>query len=177
MIRDIVFRPKPTNSNARSLMIASAVGAVAFTVISHTMDKYKGIVGLVALIFLVVAVYVYTKYVGTGYCYQVMAGDTPLFLVSQRIGKRETTLCRVELRSIVSVAVMTAAEYKAHKTEVGYSKYYYTPTLGPEHVVMITLRSRYERAEVVIEAGEELAALISEYSKEAREAYSDEDDE
>ena len=176
MIRELTLRPKPTNANAKTLMILSALGAVAFAVISLVMDKYRGVVALGSLILVVVAVYVYTKYVSAQYCYQIVEGDTPLFLVTQRAGKRETVLCRVELRSIVSAVTMTATEYKAHKTEIGYVKYYYSPTMGPEHVVLITRRSRYEKAEVVIEAGEELAALISEYAREARDLYPDDEE-
>jgi hypothetical protein len=179
MTSSFSIRPKPANNNAKiAFAIVLFFAAVAFT-FYFLMDRYKGIVGTVGLFILVTAILIYTKYISPSFSYDVCpdADDVPVFIVRQVIGKRITTLCRIELADIASVKRETRAEYRAHKTPRDYKKYVYAPTLFPSEVYRLTVPSRYERAEIVIEISDELAELFRSLIVEANALRGEAEDE
>lgn len=170
MIQEFSVHPMPVNKNAKiAFLIAILISAAGF-VTYFLMEKYKGIVGTAALMMLTTAILFYTKYISPEFYYDITfdTEGTPIFVVRQIIGKRQTTLCRVDLADIVSINKQSSAERKAHKTAVGYRAYVYTPTLMPPLTYLITVSARYEKAEIRIEGTDEFANLLNEYSKEAR---------
>ena len=170
MTSSFSIRPKAANNNAKIVFaITLFISAVIFT-FYFFMDKYKGVVGTVGLFVLVTAILIYTKYISPSFCYDVCpdSDDTSVFIVRQVIGKRITTLCRIELADIASVKRETRPEYRAHKTPKGYKKYVYAPTLFPSEIYRLTVLSRYERAEIIIEISEELAELFRSLIIEAK---------
>lgn len=172
MISELTLRPKATNKRAQYLIVAFLFGAAAFFVVYLAVEHYKGLIGLGTLAFITAAVFIYTKYIAPEYYYDILiANDTPLFVIRQLTGKRYVTLCRIELRSIMKVERASAQERREHKTPDGFVKYVYTPSLGPDTVYIITSVSRYEKAEITIEANDEFAALLTSYAIEARESY------
>ena len=171
MINEFSVSPRPSNNKARHtffilLILAATVAAVYISPI----PRFKGIVGALCLVFVVAAIYVYNRYMAMKYYYDVLidASGTPLFVVRSVMGKRESTLCRVELSSITSVKRLNHDEQKSHKTPDGYVRYFYNPTLSPESVCLVTVDSRYEHAEITIEANDEFIAILSSYVHEAR---------
>ena len=170
MIREFSTHPKPANNNAKiAFLVAILISAVGF-VTYFVVDRYKGIIGTVALMVLTTAILFYTKYISPEFYYDITtdAEGTPMFVVRQVIGKRHSTLCRIDLADISSVVKQSAAEKKAHKCVQGYISYVYTPTLMPPTTYLITVSSRYEKAEIRIEGTDEFADLLREYSLEAR---------
>ena len=104
---------------------------------------------------------------------------TPLFIVNQLVGKRMSTLCRIGLYEIVNIRCESGEEQKAHKTPAGVRKYSYVPTLFSDRVCRIYTVGKHERAEILIEVSDEIAAFLSDYAREARElmqAKRDEDE-
>lgn len=171
MIQEFSTHPKPANKNAKiAFLVAILVSALGF-VTYFVIDKYKGIVGTAALMMLTTAILFYTKYISPEFYYDITIDSegTPVFVVRQIIGKRQTTLCRIDLADIASVTKQSSVERKAHKTAAGYKAYVYTPTLMPSKTYLITVTSRYEKAEIRIEGTDEFAELLLEYSKEARD--------
>ena len=178
MITNLSVRPTPTNNKAKYLTIALLIGALATGILYAVMVNYKGVVGLVCLALLTAAIFIYTKYLAPVYNYDVVAeGGSYLFVVRQTTGKRTTTLCRIDLASIIRIDRETEADRKAHKTPTGFISYVYCPTLGPDVTYLITSQTRYERAEIRIEASDEFAALLTEYAREAKSLMPDEDEE
>ncbi|MBR7116269.1 MAG: hypothetical protein IKC87_00985 [Clostridia bacterium] len=176
MIAEFSLRPKAQNKRALYLLIAFAIGAAAFAIWYIATPVYRGVIGLGAMAFVIAAVFMYTKFIAVSYSYDIfIANDTPLFTVRQLTGKRETTLCRIELRGITSVVRMTPEERKGHKTPTGYVKYNYCPTIGPDVTYMITYVTRYEKAEITIEANDEFADILMRYADEARGNYVDDE--
>ena len=153
-------------------MIAAAVAGAYFVV-----PVYKGLVGLACLLLIVAAVYVYNRYMALTYHYDVMidSSGVPLFVVRSTVGKRSTTLCRVELSSVTSVTRLTDREISEHKAPDGYARYNYTPTMLPDTVVVLTVASRYEHSEITIEAHDEFLRLLVDYSNEARALFPDDE--
>ncbi len=177
MIKDFSAHPKPQNNNAKKVMwLFFALGAVA-AVLSVILESYRGIVGLVALALISSGILMYTKYVSVAFYYDILAEDmdTPLFVVRQRVGKRDVTLCRVELADIVSVKRETAAERKAQVREQGTAYYVYAPTLKPPISYRMRVANSRERAELILEGTDEFFAKILELASEARALRTDEE--
>ncbi len=170
MIKEFSVRPKPKNNNARIAFLITVLLSAAGFVTYFFMDRYKGVVGMAALLLLVTALLFYTKYISPVFSYDITfdSANTPVFVVRQIVGKRITTLCRLDLADITEICKEGKKERKAHKAEKGVKRYIYAPTLFPPEVFRLSVKSMYERAEVIIECSDEFAALISEYSTEAR---------
>ncbi len=176
MIKEFSVKPKQQNNIAKIVffvtLMVSAVGIATYLII----DKYKGIVGFAAMLVLVSAILIYTKYIAPVFYYDIMldSGEIALFVVRQVVGKRQTTLCRILLSDILSVTHETSKERRCHKTPKNVRKYNYAPTMFPREVYRIVTRGKYENAEIVIECNEEFASLLTKYSKEAVEINTEE---
>lgn len=173
MIKEFSVRPTPQNSNAKiAFSVTLALAAVGF-IIYMIMDEYRALVGFIALLILVTAILIYTKYIAPVFCYDIMIDTegTPLFVVRQIIGKRQSTFCRIALHEITSITREDKEQRRAHKTPRGTRRYTYAPTLFPSVTYRIASKTRYESAEIVIEGTEEFIALLDGYTKEARALY------
>ena len=174
-IKDLTVHPKPQNNNAKvAFLITLLISAVGFAVY-FMMDRYRGFVGMFALFTLVTAILFYTKYISPSFYYDITSDSdgVPIFVVRQIIGKRQTTLCRIDLANIKALASEGREEKKAHKTLSGYKKYVYAPTLFPPRVYRITVIGRYEKAEIIIECSDEFANYLSDCAKQAAENFAD----
>lgn len=179
MIKEFTIHAKPTNKKATLAFAACFLSSFAILTLSTFMEKYRGIVQLLGMGLLVAALLFYTKYMAPKYFYEIVfdSEGTPLFIVNQVTGKRMTTLCRVGLYEIVKVELEGAEARRSHKTPAGVKKYSYVPTLSPECAARIYTSGRHEKAEILIEVSEEIARLISDYAKEARELMAMREDE
>lgn len=175
MINEFFSHAKPSNNKAKRLFITLLALGALITLAYMIADRYKGIIGLFALLAIVGAVFIYTKYIGVEYFYDITfdSQGSAVFVVRQLSGKRQTTLCRLDLYAISEVKILDSKERKAHKASPGYKKYFYLPTLSPESVILITVNSPRELAEITIEASEEFAKMLKSYSLEARETRFD----
>ena len=175
MISEISVRPKPKNKKAYVIALAFLLLAVLVTVIYTVVDTYRGMVGLGALAMLAAAIYIYTKYIGCEYSYDVVISEgTPLFLVRQTVGKRSTLLLNIRLSSIRDVRRESREERRAHRPDAGSARYVFTPTVSPDEVYRIISASRGDRCEIVIECTREFADLLMRYAEEARAAIDEE---
>ncbi len=174
MIREFSVKPKPSNNKARAVFIVFMLLAFLLIVISTLVDSYKGIVSTLGVMSFTLALVIYTKYISPTYYYDITYDSSGLavFVVRQLIGKRYTTLCRIALSDIIGIEKESSRERRDHKTPMGVVKYSYLPSLDPAESYRITTSSRYERAEILIEGSEELAALLRVYSAEERERVS-----
>ena len=177
MIGEFSARAKSSNNNARVaffvLLAASTLTFVAYFI----SPSYKGIIGLFGIALITASVLIFTKYVSCEYYYDVTwdTDGTPVFVVRQIIGKRQSTLCRIALSDIVGAKMESVSERRAHKTPVGYRKYTYFPTLIPAGSCRLTVSNRYEKAEILVEVNEEFKNLLLSYSLEARAGITDEE--
>ncbi len=181
MISEFSARVKPTNKKAKGVVTVSLLSSLLCLVCYMLVDKYRGVIGLLIIGFIAVAVLFYTKYIAVEYFYDITfdGEHNPLFVIRQRIGNRYTTLCRVDLWSLKKVEKKTRAEMKSYRADSGVVKYVYSPTFMPEFVHLLTVRSRSERADIIIEAPDEFADYLRASAKEASDykQISDEEDE
>ena len=171
MIKEFSASPKPTNNNAKIVFwITFAISIIGFA-IYFLMERYRGFVGMFALLTLTTAILFYTKYIAPVFYYDITfdSENAPIFVVRQLTGKRGTTLCRIDLADVMSVVKETKDERRAHKTPQNMRKYVYSPTLSPEFVYRMTVYGRYEKAEIILECNDDFAELIRNYAAEAKE--------
>lgn len=170
MIHEFSVRPKQSNTKAKYTCIACAVTAAAMLIVSMCVSHYRSIVGVVCLVFITAALFIYTKYLSSSYSYDITFDHTgrAVFVVRQRTGKRDSTMCRITISSIESVDEESREVRRAHKVAPGTLKYYYVPTMDPEATLRITSRTGSECSEIVIEASPEFAAMLREYAAIAK---------
>ena len=175
MISPIIIKPEQQNNKAKHIFFACLGSAIISIALYTMLPQYNGIVGIVALGFITAAIYLYNRYLCAAYYYEVTmdSSGSPIFVISQTVGKRQTTLCRVDLSSIILVKAMSIEERKSYKPASDVARYFYSPTLSPERVYLLEVRSPYEKADVFVELTDEQAAIISAYAKEARENYTE----
>ena len=175
-IKDLTVHPKPQNNNAKAaFLITLLISAIGFAA-SFMMESYRGVVGMFALLTLVTAILFYTKYISPKFYYDITADSDgiPIFVVRQIIGKRQSTLCRIDLANIKALVGEGKSERRMHKTPSGYKKYVYAPTLFPPRIYRITVVGRYEKAEILIECSDEFAEYLKTAVSEALDGYEEE---
>ncbi len=170
MISEISARAKSSNNKAKISFYILFLLAAALFASSFIIDRFSGIVGNVGLILLVAALLIYTKYMSPEYYYDIThdSDGAAVFVVRMRTGKRESTFCRIGLAEITKIERESSKERRAHKTPAGVRKHSYCPTMMPDFTYRIYTRSRYEKAEIIIEVSSEFAAFLTEYASEAR---------
>ena len=170
MVQEFTVHPKPQNKNSRIVFLILFLVSVLGFVTYLFMDRYRGLVGFASVLVLVLALLVYTKYISVEFYYDIALDSegVPMFVVRQTIGKRQTTLCRLDLADILKIEKESASERRDHKTDYGVVKYIYAPTMNPPISYRMTVSSRYEKAEVIIECNDDFAHILKKYSAEAR---------
>jgi hypothetical protein len=168
-MQEFSTKAKPSNNNARIIMSLFLAFAAVTAVASMLVDRFSGLISILTVALISGAVFIYTRYVSCEYFYDLTTDHTGdrIFVVRQVTGKRETTLARVSLSEICKVERENSATAKSHRTPAGFKKYFYTPTLMPEHICRLTVVGRYESSEIVIECSDEYADVLSNLSKEA----------
>ena len=165
-ILDFTFRPKSDKRNAKLivlLLLLFSAGIVAASVIS---PQYKGVISLLAVISLMVAVYMFVRYVMSDYAYAVINsdGDCPTLIVTRTVGKRVTTLSSLSLTDIKSVEKMTV-EPKRERYE---RKYNFCQSLSPKETFVLRVATRYEKYTMHLEITNEVAERLREYIEIAK---------
>ena len=161
MIKEMRYTARPRTKAAKSVFLGLLGTSLIFVIAANLSPAYSGIIWLVALGFITATIYVYNRYVGAEYCYEVSdSGGRPSFIISMRIGKTVRTMARVDLYAITEVHKMTRAEYRAHKCDRDIARFSYFPTMFSDEVYLVRVRSHYEKADLFIEADDNFAALL-----------------
>ena len=178
MISEFSLHAKPSNKKAMHIVTACFASALVCLGASMFVEKYRGLISLGVLILITVALFFYTKYLAAEYIYDITTDSDgkPLFIVRNRTGKRETTLSRLDFSSIRRAERKSAEELKSYTPEAGVLRYYYCPSYRPDTAILITVRSRYEKADIFIEAPDEFMNYINSAASETARLYPEEDD-
>ncbi len=165
IMREFSVHPKPQNNNAKYLFFGLLGSALLLLVLTFYIDQYRGALAIIPFIFLIAALFVYTKYIGIDYYYDIMEGSdgVPLLVVRQKTGKRSTAMCRMELPDLKAVKKIEKNVTKSTKQDSGVKKYSYMPTLMPETYYELYFESEYERAVICVEITDEFANMLLSY--------------
>ncbi|MBQ8719415.1 MAG: hypothetical protein IJY65_00065 [Clostridia bacterium] len=170
MINELSIRPKPQSKLADRVFYSLLLVAFAIIAASYLAERGRGLISLAAVIVIVAALSVYSRFMAGEYSYDITydSQDTPLFVVRKFSGKRATTLCNVELSAIRSVDILEDGK-DTERTSKEARRYNYSPTLGKARRAKLTVKTRYESSVILIEGTDEFFALLSAYANEARE--------
>ena len=171
MIKEAIYTARPRTKAAKSVFLGLLGTSLLLVVAANISPVYSGIIWLVALGFITATIYVYNRYVGAEYCYEVSeSGGRPSFIINMRIGKTVRTMARVDLYAITEVKKMTREEYRAHKSGRDVARFPYFPTMFSDEVYLVCVRSHHEKADLFIEAdGDFVATLTQDVSVEQEE--------
>lgn len=174
MISDLTVHVKPQNKRAHALCLLLLALAAGGFITSFTVPLYRGMIQLFAAILIVAALTVYARYLGAKYSYEIFtdggAGE-PLFIVRQTTGKRVSILCRISLAGISEITPLSMKEAKARARASGVHRYLYTQTLFPPRVFYVKVRTRSERADLILEGSDEFFAYLEQAAHEAALLY------
>lgn len=179
MIQGITVHPKPQNRNAWYLCFACVGLAAVCLIVAGFLVRYRGVIQLTAVFFLVTAILLYVRYIGAHYAYEITEDyeGVPVFVVTQTTGKRVSTMCRVALWDITDITRQTRAEAQADKPDRKVFRLYrYMPTIRPAVSYRLTVEGA-ERSIVRIEGTEEFIDYLSRVVAEAKEMKPREDEE
>ena len=176
-ISELSVHAVPSNKKAQTICYTMFAAAAACITVCFFIDKYGGIISTLAVVFIAIAVMLYTRYMAASYIYDITYDNegTAVFVVRSRTGKKETTLLRVDLYAIENVRRLDKASLKAYKLDTGVLKYNYCPTLLPDSLVLLRVRSHYEKADVFIEVTDEFIDYLGSISAQARSNYFNEE--
>ena len=173
MIVPFSVKPKASNDRAKYAAIACLGSALIFIAIYMLMPQYKWVPGIIILAFVTAAIFIYNKYISAIYAYDIImdSNSEPILVIRQIVGRRETTLCRVDVSAITNVKRLDKNDKKAYVPENGVLRYSYYPTMSPDTVVLVKVRSVSEKADIFLELTDEHIALLNRYAEEARGTF------
>ena len=119
----MTFRPKSKSKKEKLMALAFAISAVLLFLIS-AVSRFAGVLQIIAVIFAVVSIEVYMKYVGSDYIYD--AADD-YFKVYRVTGNKSVCVSSLDYEMSLS-KVVTSKEYLENKSE--YPKASYTVNLA-----------------------------------------------
>ena len=172
MVNEMVYTAKPQNKTSKSVFLGLLGTSMLLVLAAMIIPKYTGIVWMFALGFITATIYVYNRFVGSVYRYEINnEGGRPSFAVAMQMGNTARTMARVDLSSIIEVKRMSRAEYRAHKCDKGSLKYPYFPTMFAPEVYLVAIRSEFENADIFIEASEEFISALESYVTSSDEQF------
>lgn len=161
MIDKAFYSAKSKNATAKSVFLGLLGTSMLLALAAIISPVFSGVIWLFALISVTATIYVYNRYVGAEYGYTVSDDyGSRLLIIDMRIGKTVRTMARLELNSLTEVRRMTGKEYREYKCEKGVMKYPYFPTMRPDEVYLVSIRSEHENADIFIEVDENFAAVL-----------------
>ena len=119
----MTFRPKSKSKKEKLMALAFAISAVLLFLIS-AVSRFAGVLQIIAVIFAVVSIEVYMKYVGSDYIYD--AADD-YFKVYRVTGNKSVCVSSLDYEMSLS-KVISNKEYLDNKSE--YPKVSYTVNLA-----------------------------------------------
>ena len=190
MISPFYINPKPENNKAKAFVATLGTLGGAIFIVSMYIERYRGVVALVAMMLIVAALTISVKYILSEFTYEITDADGEwLFVVGQRSGKRCTTLCRVGLAFVTSIEKIKRGEKKDGGAQFierwtapafsryEHQRYSFIPTLMPESYYVMTVEHRGDKAKIALQLTDPMADLLRTYAAEARLPSPPDDDE
>ena len=165
------YNVKSDKKRAYPLFFTVVFISSILVVVSMTVEKYSGVISLLAVVGLTAAVLIYQRYITADYAYVVTAGEeyAASLVINKRVGNRVSTMAYLPLYGITSIQKFTKEELKTHKTPKTTKKYNYAPTYDPDSVYIVFAKTNEASFEIVLECVGDVASRLLEYSAYAKE--------
>ncbi len=107
----MTYRPSSNSPKAKRLSVLFAVGAIALFAASAFVSSYEIVYQITAIVFAVIFVELYYKYVASDYVYQLEGGCLKVHRVT---GKKTVCVCSLDLEESIT-QVIKSDEYLKDK--------------------------------------------------------------
>ena len=160
------FRPQRTNNKAQNLIILFFIGAAALFLLSIPLDGFGfvWVVQLLAILLLVAAIFLVTRYVMKSFEYAVEPANGGADLTVTEVssgGRRRITVCRISLSGIGSIRVIEGADGGAKALRKAGKKIFdYRPELSPERYLLVEAKEGGEEFVLLLAYGEEFLSIL-----------------
>ena len=160
------FKPTRTNNKAQNLILLFFIGAAALLIVTVPLKgmPFLWAIQLFAIILLVAAVFLVTRYLTKSYIYTVSDADGQPDLYVTEIssgGKRWITVCRVSLSSIRCARVSEGKdETLAALRKERKRMFDYRPDISPEKSILAVTDEGGEEQLILLAYDEELLKIL-----------------
>lgn len=171
----MTYRPKATGKKERLISFLLALCAIALFAASGFVTRFAGIYQISSIVFAVISIEMYMKYVGSDYVYE--AGDKS-FKIYKISGKKSICVCSLDYEMSLS-CVISNSEYEANKSEYPKTDFNvnYAKNLAPEHYSVYFFKFNGKTSMLKFEPDAEFSAYINEKIVAALENADDEYDD
>ncbi len=157
------FKPQRTNNKAQKLIILFFIGAAALFLLTVPLKGFPFIwvVQLLAILLLVAAVFLVTRYISKIYEYSIdESGDLTVTEVSSG-GKRRIAVCRISLSGIESARLVDSSDDGVRAIRKARKKIYdYRPDIAPEKSIIAVAREGGEEYIILFAYDEEFLNIL-----------------
>lgn len=155
-----------TNKKAQGLILLFFIGAVALLIVTVPLRgmPFLWIIQLFAILLLVGAVFLVTRYMARSYIYGIDESESgrDLYVVEVSSGgRRRVTVCRVSLSSIGSVSVSDGKDEAWRALRADKRRLFdYRPDIAPERSILISSDEGGERIGILLGYDEKLEKIL-----------------
>ena len=115
----MTYRPKASSNREKVLSLVTALAAVSLIIVSGVTQRFGGIYQISAIIFGVISIEFYLKYVGSDYVYDAADDSFKIYKVT---GKKSICVSSLDYEMSLS-QVISAAEYLENKNQLPKSNF------------------------------------------------------
>ena len=160
------LKPQRTNNKAQSLIILFFAGAAALFLLSVFMKgmPFLWVIQLFAILLLVAAVFIVTRYVTKTFIYSIDVIDGQADLSVTEVssgGRRQITVCRIGLSSIKSVKVSEGKDETVSLLRKERKRMFdYRPDINPEKSILLVSDEGGDELLILLAYDEELLRIL-----------------
>jgi hypothetical protein len=160
------FKPQRTNDRAQKLVLLFFIGAAALLLVTVPLKgmPFLWIIQLFAVILIVAAVFLVTRYITRSYIYSidVIDGRTDLTVTEVSSGgKRQIAVCRIGLAGIESVREIDGRDGELAELRKARKRIFdYRPDLLPEKSLLVSAEECGEKLLILLAYDEALLKIL-----------------
>ncbi len=169
----MTFRPKAYGKKEKLLSLALAVGAIILFALSGVVSRFNGIYQITSILFAVVSLEVYMKYVGSDYVYEAAETSLKVYKIT---GKKSICVCSLDYEMSLS-PVIPSEEYEADKASFPKTAFNvnYAKNLSPKSYHVYFFEFNGKKSMMKFEPDKEFCAYVNEKIANALENRAEED--
>lgn len=166
------FKPQRTNNKAQKLIMLFFMGAAALFLVTLPLEgvPFLWVIQLLAILLLVAAVFLVTRYVTKTYEYAVEPTDGGADLTVTEVssgGRRRITVCRISLSGIESARVVEGKDEELSAIRKARRKIFdYRLDIAPEKSILAVANESGEEYILLFAYDEEFLSILERNENE-----------
>lgn len=156
----MTYRPKASGKKEKLISLLLAVCAIALFAASGVVARFAGIYQISAIIFAVISIEMYMKYVGSDYVYEAGEASLKIYKIT---GKKSICVCSLDYEMSLST-VVSRSDYEADKGKFPKTDFNvnYAKNLAPENYSVYFFKFNGKTSMLKFEPDADFSAYINE---------------